>query len=76
MKKIVPDPPPYTTPRKIITRPYFTIHSDLTPPDSLAYASELLRGIFKTTERWNKPRPCWVAYTSWSSREPWMKMAT
>ncbi len=50
MKKIVPDPPHYATPRKIITTPYFTIHSDLTPPDSLAYASELLRGIFETTD--------------------------
>ncbi|KJK09112.1 MULTISPECIES: hypothetical protein [Pseudomonas] len=44
MKKIVPDPPtPFTT-------PYFSIHSDLIPPDSLAYASELLRGIHETTD--------------------------
>ncbi|QYX45922.1 hypothetical protein K3F43_14555 [Pseudomonas tussilaginis] len=44
MKKIVPDPPtPFTT-------PYFSIHSDLIPPDSLAYASELLRGIHETSD--------------------------
>ena len=47
MKKIVPDPP-----RKIITTPHFTIHSDLTPLDSLAYASELLRGVYETTDEY------------------------
>jgi len=45
MKKIVPDPP-----NALITTPYFSIHSDLMPPDSLAYASELLRGIHETTD--------------------------
>ncbi|CAI8738103.1 DUF3077 domain-containing protein [Pseudomonas donghuensis] len=45
MKKIVPDPP-----NSLITTTYFSIHSDLIPPDSLAYASELLRGIHETTD--------------------------
>lgn len=40
MKKIVPDPP-----TKIIATPYFSIHSDMIPPDALAHASELLRGV-------------------------------
>ncbi|MEG1039489.1 hypothetical protein [Pseudomonas sp. NUPR-001] len=47
MKKIVPDPPP-----SLITTPYFSIHSDLIPPDSLAFASELLHGIRETTEEY------------------------
>ncbi|MFZ0152766.1 hypothetical protein [Pseudomonas sp.] len=45
MKKIVPDPP-----SSLVTSPYFSIHSDLIPPDSLAFASELLRGIHETTD--------------------------
>ncbi len=40
MKKVVPDPP-----SKLITTPYFSIHSDMIPPDALAHASELLRGV-------------------------------
>ncbi|SUD66397.1 Uncharacterised protein [Pseudomonas putida] len=31
MKKIVPDPP-----RPLISTPYFTIHSDISPPDAIA----------------------------------------
>ncbi|PSS57493.1 hypothetical protein [Pseudomonas sp. BBP2017] len=52
MKKIVPDPPPH----QIITTPYFRIHSDLNPFDSLAYASELLRGISETTDEYCRGR--------------------
>ena len=47
MKKIVPDPP-----RTLIATSHFTIHSDLTPPDALAYSSELLRGIHETTDEY------------------------
>ncbi|MGH8466057.1 MAG: hypothetical protein ACRESP_06195 [Pseudomonas sp.] len=50
MKKIVPDPPLSFTPTSLVTTPYFSIHSDLIPPDSLAFASELLRGIQETTD--------------------------
>jgi hypothetical protein len=50
MKKIVPDPPYSDISRNSFTTPYFSIHSDLIPPDSLAYASELLRGIHETTD--------------------------
>ncbi|KJK16041.1 hypothetical protein ACIOVF_22135 [Pseudomonas sp. NPDC087612] len=50
MKKIVPDPPYSDISRNNITTPYFSIHSDLIPSDSLAYASELLRGIHETTD--------------------------
>ncbi|MBH3430208.1 MAG: hypothetical protein ACRESP_00130 [Pseudomonas sp.] len=49
MKKIVPDPPLHPVPNPFIATPYFSIHSDLIPPDSLAFASELLRGIHETT---------------------------
>ncbi|HWD30261.1 MAG TPA: hypothetical protein VG536_01635 [Pseudomonas sp.] len=52
MKKLVPDPPPH----QIITTPYFSIHSDLIPTDSLAYASELLRGISETTDEYCRAR--------------------
>ncbi|MBA1201522.1 hypothetical protein G7009_07075 [Pseudomonas capeferrum] len=45
MKKLVPDPP-FT----LITNPYFSIHSDLIPPDALALASELLCGVTQTIE--------------------------
>ena len=45
MKKIVPDPP-----FKLITSPYFSIHSDLIPPDALALASELMRGVAQTID--------------------------
>lgn len=43
MKKIVPDPP-----ANLITTPYFSIHSEIIPPDALAHASELLRGVEET----------------------------
>jgi len=46
MKKLVPDPPL----RKPITTPFFTIQSDLCPPDALAHASELLRGVIETLD--------------------------
>ncbi|MDF0732815.1 hypothetical protein P0Y43_19175 [Pseudomonas entomophila] len=46
MKKLVPDPPRL----KLITNPYFSIHSDLTPPDALAHASELMRGVAETLD--------------------------
>ncbi|MGH8379678.1 hypothetical protein [Pseudomonas sp.] len=52
MKKLVPDPPPH----QIITTPYFSIHSNLIPTDSLAYASELLRGISETTDEYCRGR--------------------
>ncbi|BBH48178.1 hypothetical protein [Pseudomonas sp. KU43P] len=42
MKKIVPDPPR--------SSPYFSIHSDMPPPDALAHASELLRGVAETID--------------------------
>jgi hypothetical protein len=45
MKKLVPDPP-----FKLITHPYFSIHSDLIPPDALALASELMRGVAQTID--------------------------
>ncbi|MEF9898877.1 MAG: hypothetical protein RR736_16360 [Pseudomonas sp.] len=45
MKKIVPDPP-----LSLLSSPYFSIHSDLIPPDSLTFASELLRGIHETID--------------------------
>lgn len=45
MKKLVPDPP-----FKLITHPYFSIHSDLIPPDALALASEILRGVVQTID--------------------------
>ncbi|HKS13231.1 MAG TPA: hypothetical protein VJS90_09350 [Pseudomonas sp.] len=47
MKKIVPDPPHH-----IITTPHYTLHSHLTPHDSLVYASELLRGVYETTDEY------------------------
>ncbi|OCT32874.1 hypothetical protein [Pseudomonas putida] len=46
MKKIVPDPPRL----KLINTPYFSIHADLIPPDALAHASELLRGVSETLD--------------------------
>lgn len=46
MKKIVPDPPCL----KLINTPYFSIHADLIPPDALAHASELLRGVSETLD--------------------------
>lgn len=45
MKKLVPDPP-----LTLVTNPYFSIHSDLIPPDALALASELLRGVAQTID--------------------------
>ena len=46
MKKIVPDPPR----RKPITTPFFTVQSDMYPPDALAHVSELLRGVIETID--------------------------
>ncbi|WP_449430252.1 hypothetical protein [Pseudomonas putida] len=46
MKKLVPDPPPY----KIINTPFFSIHSDITPPDAIAHASALMRGVAETID--------------------------
>ncbi|GLH33524.1 hypothetical protein BR1R5_29120 [Pseudomonas sp. BR1R-5] len=46
MKKIVPDPPS----RKSVTTPFFTVQSDMYPPDALAHASELLRGVIETID--------------------------
>lgn len=46
MKKIVPDPPR----PKLVANPYFSIHSDMPPPDALAHASELLRGVAETID--------------------------
>ncbi|MFJ4157722.1 hypothetical protein ACIPZF_23360 [Pseudomonas sp. NPDC089752] len=45
MKKIVPDPP-----RPLITTPYFTIHSDISPTDAMAHACELLRVAVDTLD--------------------------
>ncbi|MDF0734155.1 hypothetical protein P0Y43_26065 [Pseudomonas entomophila] len=41
MKKHVPDPPRLT----LVTNPLFTTPVDMIPPDALAHASELLRGV-------------------------------
>ncbi|MDZ3995162.1 hypothetical protein [Pseudomonas sp. Teo4] len=46
MKKIVPDPP-HRTP---VTTPFFTVQSDMYPPDALAHVSELLRGVIETID--------------------------
>ena len=46
MKKIVPDPHS----RKPVTTPFFTVQSDMYPPDALAHASELLRGVIETID--------------------------
>ncbi|MFJ4433282.1 hypothetical protein ACIPZG_20165 [Pseudomonas sp. NPDC089395] len=46
MKKIVPDPPR----RKPIITPFFTVQSDMYPPDALVHASELLRGVIETLD--------------------------
>ncbi|NWC78772.1 hypothetical protein HX798_00555 [Pseudomonas putida] len=53
MKKIVPDPPS----RKPVTTPFFTVQSDMYPPDALAHASELLRGVIETIDEhcWRPP---------------------
>ena len=56
MKKIVPDPPLTCTPRPIITTPYFSIHSDLLPSDSLVYASELMLGVLDTLDEYCRAR--------------------
>lgn len=58
MKKIVPDPPLPLADSKTFTTPYFSIHSDLIPSDSLAYASELLRGIHETTDEYCRVHSC------------------
>lgn len=47
MKKIVPDPP-----AKIITSPYFSIHSAMPSQDALVYASQLLQGIEDTLDEY------------------------
>ena len=44
MKKIVPDPPTASV-------FYASIQPDLYPPDALAHASELLRGVSATLEQ-------------------------
>ncbi|MDF2490051.1 MAG: hypothetical protein K0S77_2673 [Pseudomonas sp.] len=49
MKKIVPDPP-----ANLITTPYFSIHSEMIPPDALAHASELLRGAEDTLDQYRR----------------------
>ncbi|BBH45224.1 hypothetical protein [Pseudomonas sp. KU43P] len=46
MNKIVPDPPR----RKPVTTPFFTVQSDMYPPDALAHVSELLRGVIETLD--------------------------
>ena len=46
MKKIDPDPP-----AKLITTPYFSINSEMIPPDALAHASELLLGAEDTLDQ-------------------------
>ncbi|MFB4391755.1 MULTISPECIES: hypothetical protein [unclassified Pseudomonas] len=43
MKKLVPDPPR-------VVYSYFSVQSDLLPPDALAHTSELLRGLIETLE--------------------------
>lgn len=48
MKKLVPDPPRL----KLVSNPYFTLHSDLIPPDALALASELMRGVAETIDEY------------------------
>ena len=48
MKKIVPDPPR----QKILNSPFFSIHSDITPPDALIYACELLGGVADTLDQY------------------------
>ena len=45
MKKIVPDPP-----RPLITTPYFSIHSDISPIDAIAHALELMRVVAETID--------------------------
>jgi len=45
MKKIVPDPP-----RPLITTPYFSIHSDISPTDAIAHALELMRVVAETLD--------------------------
>ncbi|QCI12194.1 hypothetical protein E6B08_12855 [Pseudomonas putida] len=46
MKKLVPDPPHRKSPRT----PFFTVQSDMYPPDALAHTSELLRGVAETID--------------------------
>ncbi|WDY57755.1 hypothetical protein [Pseudomonas sp. PSKL.D1] len=46
MKKIVPDPPRHT----FINTPFFSIHSEISPPDALAHACELMRGVIDTID--------------------------
>lgn len=48
MNKIVPDPPR----QKILHTPFFSIHSDITPPDALVYAAELLCGMIDTLDEY------------------------
>ncbi|KAF1309390.1 hypothetical protein BLX42_18950, partial [Pseudomonas sp. SG-MS2] len=36
--------------RKPVTTPFFTVQSDMYPPDALAHASELLRGVIETID--------------------------
>jgi hypothetical protein len=46
MKKIVPDPPR----NKPVNTPFFTVRTGMCPPDALAHASELLRGVVETID--------------------------
>jgi len=48
MKKIVPDPPR----QKILNTPFFSIHSEISPPDALVYATELLCGVIDTLDEY------------------------
>lgn len=56
MKKIVPDPPHSTSPRKIISTQHYTLNSNLPPEDALVIASELLRGAYETTGEYCRSR--------------------
>ncbi|MDF0731701.1 hypothetical protein P0Y43_13370 [Pseudomonas entomophila] len=48
MKKIVPDPPRL----QLINTLYSSLHPDLSPPDALAVANELLLGIAETLDEY------------------------
>lgn len=56
MKKIVPDPPHSTSPRKIATAPHYTLNDNLPAEDALVIASELLRGACETTDEYCRSR--------------------
>ncbi|QXH51849.1 hypothetical protein KSS94_01490 [Pseudomonas fakonensis] len=46
MKKIVPDPPL----GKLPLTPFFTVRTDMYPPDALMHLNELLRGVSETID--------------------------